>query len=540
MIKLYPYQDLLISKIRKNIAKGNKRLIVTSPTGSGKTVIFSYITKKAVEKKNKVLIITDRIELLHQTGETVELFGSNPSYIRAGVKIINKNKSVYIAMSQTLRNRIKTDEWSDFIESNIDIVIIDEAHLQTTNYIFEGNLLKGKVVLGFTATPHRTGKMRQLGLDYEKMVTGSSVRHLIKKGKLVNCDIYNSGSPDMKNVGINYATGDYNETQMFEKFNTSKIYKGLISNYKKYTPNQKMIVFACSVEHAIKTAVKLNKAGYSAKFVSSGVNKPKPPTKHESEDVVAHIKYRRKLKKYRYYKKKFKKYSGDRKEVFDGFKNNDFKILVNMGIATTGFDDPGIQVVSLYRATMSLTLYLQMLGRGGRIAKDKTHFTVFDFGDNKSRFGSYDAERNWFLWHESKAGDGIPPMKECGINSNLERIKSDGEVKKGCKRLILATMKICPFCGFEYPEKDEAKEIELELASIKDKEGVSLKVKSFKDMNHFELHKYRSIKKHQMAWLWRQLWMRGESSEIEKYAERFHWSRTQTDRAISFCKVAYR
>ena len=538
MIELYPYQDKFVNLIRKALAKKYKHLLCQSPTGSGKTVIFSVVTNKAIMKGNKVLIITDRVELLEQTSKTVSLFGSFPYYFKAGVKEINKERSVFIAMAQTLRNRIKLDEWYKFIQDEIKVVIIDESHKQEFNYLFESGVLKDKIVLGFTATPYRTGGMRQLGLDYEKIIGGPSIKYLIQKEKLVNCDIYDCGAPDMTNVAMNRMKGDYNETQMFNVFNTAKLYKGLVKNYKKHTPNQKMIVFCCNIRHAIKTTVKLNKAGYDAKFICSGVGQPKPPPAGV-DDIAARVRYNKRLKNFRYYKDKFDKYSGERTEIINGFKNNDFKILVNVDILTTGFDVADIEVVSLYRATMSLTLYLQMMGRGGRISKGKTHFTVFDFGDNKSRFGGYDNDRSWFLWHESKAGNGIPPMKECGINSKSEKIKSNGEVEKGCRRLILATMKICPFCGFEYPERDEAKEIELELASIKDSKGISLKVKSFEDMDHFELHQYRSIKKHKMAWLWRQLWIRGEANEIKKFAEQYHWSRAQTERAINYCKAAY-
>src|SRR5690606_9648258 len=110
--------------------------------------------------------------------------------------------------------------------------------------------------------------------------------------------------------------------------------------------------------------------------------------------------FKEKFKAYQLYEKYFYKYSGGRTEIFDGFNNNDFDVLVNVDIATKGFDCPDIQVVALYRATMSLALYLQMLGRGARVSKGKSHFTVFDFGGNKSRFGGYDVDRSWSLWHE--------------------------------------------------------------------------------------------------------------------------------------------
>jgi superfamily II DNA or RNA helicase len=440
-------------------------------------------------------------------------------------------------MSQTLRNRIKLQDWIDFITNEIDIIIIDEAHIQEFNYLFESGLLDKKIVLGFTATPHRTGKMRQLGLDYQKIIHGTSIKKLIKKGKLMNCDIYDCGSPDMSGVAMNHAKGDYSEKAMFNKFDSSKLYSGLVKNYKKHTPGQKMIVFCCNVEHAIKTTQELSKSGINARFVCSAKTPPKKP---KGENPAQQVSYEDKLRSYNLYKENFDKFSGNRKEIFDGFARTDFDVLVNVDIATKGYDCPDIQVVALYRATLSLTLYMQMIGRGGRTAANKSHFTTFDFGGNKERFGGYDIDRNWSLWHEEAKEGGVPPLKECGINSKLKKIKPGGRVKEGCKRLILASAKICPFCGFQYPERDEAAEIELILAEIVDKEGVSLKSKAFKDMSFEELHKYREIKRHQMPWLWRILWSRKGKETIVQFAKKYHWGDAQINRAVAYCEFAYK
>lgn len=533
MIKPYQHQVKLINGIKAALKDGDKHLLCQSPTGSGKTVVFSFIAHSAALKSSKVLIITDRIELLMQSGSTVEKFLINPYYIKAGAKIIDRSKSTFIAMSQTLRNRIDLPEWREFIKNDIDLVIIDEAHIQEFNYLFNGDLLDDKIVLGFTATPGRTGKMRQLGLDYDKIIRGEDISDLIKNQYLVNCDIYDCGKPNLEGVTMNYAKGDYAEGAMFKRYDNPTLYKGLVKNYKRITPDQKMIVFCCNIEHIIKTTIELNKAGITAKFVCSTKTKPKYPNSDKIADIEI---YNERLKSYKLYKKYVNIFSGSRKEIFDGFKNNDFKVLVNGEIATKGYDCPDIEVVTLYRATTSLTLYLQMAGRGGRTSPGKSHFTMFDFGGNKERFGGYDAFRTWSLWHEEGTEGGIPPLKECGLDSKMKNIKGAGNVEKGCERLILATYKICPFCGFKYPEKNEAAEIELMLESIKDKEGISLKAKSFKDMTHQELHKYREIKSHRTSWLWRILWNRGGESELREFADTYYWNKNLTERAVSYCE----
>lgn len=538
-IKLWKHQKKIVKNVTQSFKHGMRKLLVQSPTGSGKTVIFSYMASKVSKRNKKALIITDRIELLSQAGGTIESFKMDPYYIQAGTKFIDKKKNIYIGMSQTLRNRLKTPFWKNFVKNHIDLIIIDEAHKQEFNHLFNDDTLDNKFVLGFTATPKRSGKMTQLSSQYEAIITGPPIGWLIKKGYLVNCDIYDCGAPSMAGVAVNRAKGDYSETSMFKKFDNVKLYKGLVKNYNRIVPGQKMIVFCCSVEHAIKTTKELRKAGIIAKFICSNKNAPKEPRKWTK---AAEVAYNEKFKAYKLYQKNFYKYSGEREDVFEWFKSSEKGVLVNVDIATTGFDDPSISVVAIYRATKSLVLYLQMLGRGGRRNDGKTHFTVLDFGDNKARFGGYDVDRDWSLWHEegNTESDGIPPMKTCGEDAKFNKIDGAGDVKRGCERLIPASLKICPFCGFQYPKHDKSKEADLMLAEIVDKNGVSLKVKPFKKMNYEELYQYRKIKKHHLNWVWRQLWNRDDGvNEIIAYCKQMNYSNAMARRAIEYCEENY-
>lgn len=537
-IALRDYQDKVVNETRKRLSEGIKHVMVQLPTGGGKTIIFSYIAQNAIPKGKKVLILTDRTELLTQAGGTLGDFNINPYYIKAGAKIIDYRKDCFIAMSQTLRNRIDKPEWREWILSSIDIVIIDEAHIQEFNYIFESGLIDKKIVLGFTATPQRSGKMRQLGLDYERMVRGPQVKELVNKGYLVNCDIYDYGSPKLDDVSINAKTNDYNYSSMYKQFDKPSLYAGLLKNYEKYTPGQKMLVFCCNVDHAIKTCISFAEKGYDVKFLTSGKGKPKEPASDATQGKKQ--KYIENLRSYNYFQENYKKYSGGRKTVHNWFKKTPGAILINVDMLTKGFDEPSIEVVALNRATKSVTLYLQMIGRGSRILKGKPNFTLFDFGGNVQRLGTYDQNRDWALWHEEKKGGaGVPPLKECGITNKGKPITGANEVKKGCKRLIPISLNLCPFCGFKYPEKDPAKEIELQLAKITDKNGVSIKVKSFSEMSHYELKKYREIKEHKTAWLWRQLWMRGKEKELRSFAKYDRWKLSTTERAVRYCRSKF-
>lgn len=530
-----PYQKSIIKQIKTDLLKGLKHLLVVLPTGGGKTVIFTYIASHAALKSNKTLILTDREELLKQASGTMSKFGIHCGLIKGGTKIIDHRKDVFVAMSQTLRRRINLPEWRDFILNDISMIIIDEAHIQEFNFLFEDGILDKKIVLGFTATPSRTGKMRQLGLDYNKMIQGPTVKELINEGFLVNADTYEIKDTNTSNLKVNAMNGDFDTGQMFERFNSPKAYRGLIKAYEKFTPNTKMIVFCVNVEHAIKTTIELCNSGISAKFVASEKSLPKKPI--NENDVALNAKYLESMKNYEFWKENHEIYSGNRKGIFDGFHNNEFDVLVNVDIATKGYDEPSILTVAVMRATQSMCLWRQMIGRGSRLFENKYGFTILDFGNNKERLGDYDSNVGWSLWHEeSKSGGGIPPLKTCGFDSNGVAIKSGNHIEKGCEVLIIAGANICPLCGFKYPEKDEAKEVELELSGIVSDEGIKIAVKPFKEMSYDELELYRSTKKHKQPWLWRQLWYRGGENEIKRFGIYKEWKEQTIIKAINYCK----
>jgi len=526
MLRLREYQTKAISDIRTFFGKGGNHCILQAPTGSGKTIIFSVLAKKTAEKHKKVLIMTDRDELLMQTGGAINRTGLNAFFIQAGQKYVSNDFNVYIAMSQTLRRRIDLEYWIKFL-SGIDLLIIDECHKQEFNYLFESQIFNDKYVIGFTATPHRSGKMRQLALDYDKIISTISVKKLIEKGFLVNDDYYGISSPDMSNVKIDRLQGDYKPKEMFEKFDSPKLYSGLVENYKKIAPKSKTLIFCVNIEHCIKSTILLRDAGFTANFVVSSMNKPKYPKDPENKGQAA--RYNERMRVYELYKKYYELYSGKRTDIFNDFQNNKFQILINAGIATTGYDCPSIETIILNRATISVTLLLQMIGRGSRIFDKKTHFNIFDFGGNCERLGYYSEDRNWSLWHESKDGKGLPPLKECGFDSVGKPIE-----KGGCRRLILASYKICPFCGFKYPEKKTAKVIKLYSSLYKD--GEIINHKRVSDMNFDELHDYWKLKGHKIAWLWRQLWYRGKKKAIENFAKKYGWQNSTIISAVKFCE----
>lgn len=139
----------------------------------------------------------------------------------------------------------------------------------------------------------------------------------------------------------------------------------------------------------------------------------------------------------------------ERAKMLIWFKNTPDAILCNVGILTTGFDEPTIETIILYRATKSLPLFLQMVGRGSRVIPDKKRtFTILDFGNNVREHDFWEAERTWSL-KKKKKKDGSPPVKEC----------------KDCGALLPASVMECKFCGYVFPRPVKTKE-EAEIAYL--------------------------------------------------------------------------
>lgn len=415
-ITLRPYQQRLIDDTRMGLAR-SKRVIMTLPTGGGKTVCFSFMANNAAKRGKKVLILSSRTEIMKQNAETIRRYGLDVVCIHPATKYIPTTNAA-VAMVQTLQRRVKQDEWKEYV-ATIDLLIIDECHENISNFIFEYISDKCYVV-GVTATPRRYGGQEQFANLYKEIVSGPSVKELIALGNLTPAKHFSFKAPDLSDVKIDYASGDYNYNALAQKFETREQYAGVVENYKRICPGTKAIVFCVSATQAIETTNEFIAAGIDAKYILSDTSYASDPN------------------------------SGDRDKVIEDFNNNRLKVLVNVGILVAGFDCPDVETIIVAYATQSITKWLQSLGRGARVAPHKPFFYVLDFGNNVSRLGMYDADRTWSLFHERKASGGIPPMKECP------------EDKGGCGRLIPVQRMECPFCGHVFPTDKELYEIELE------------------------------------------------------------------------------
>ena len=408
-IQLRPYQQKAIEEARKKILSGKKRFVFCSPTGSGKTFTFSFIVKSAVSRGKKVLILTHRLELMTQAGGSLNRLGIDITNIEAGKNHIYFNKSLYAAMIETISRRMEKEQYQSFVRS-LDMIIIDECHIGSFDKFFK-HISPECVVIGFTATPHREGNQLCMSEMYDDIVEVISIPELIEQGYLAQPNSYGV-NVDLSKVKMKGK--DYDAEEMGNYYSSQKVWAGVIENYNRICPKTKALVFCPSISSSKLMRDELINAGLNAKHLDG-----ETPTQ-------------------------------ERKSILRWFKETPDAILCNVGVLTTGFDEPSVETIILYRATKSLPLFLQMVGRGSRVIPSvKEKFTILDFGNNIKEHGFWEDDRIWKLKKKEKKKKGAASAKEC----------------KGCGALLAPAVRLCKFCGYEFEakvEKQEQKVAELE------------------------------------------------------------------------------
>lgn len=354
---LYPFQDKTVKIILQELEDKGKEfnLLFQLPTGGGKTVIFSEIAREYIDRtKEKVLILTHRIELSIQTSRQLSAIGVNNKVINSEVKEIPDQEEFqcFIAMVETLNNRLNDDD--NFIK-NIGLVIVDEAHYNSFRKIFQfyGNAN----ILGVTATPLSSNKALPLNDNYNKLLVGESIASLIEGGYLADADTY---TYDVNLHGLKIGSnGDFTVSSSDVVYGNYFMQEKLLFAYEEVAIGDKTLIFNSGIDTSIRVEETFKKRGYKIRHLDSTFS------------------------------------DKDRKDVLKWFKETPDAILTSVGILTTGFDEPTVNTIILNRATRSLTLYHQMIGRGSRKLPEKDRFKLIDLGNNVRRFGLWQDYINW-------------------------------------------------------------------------------------------------------------------------------------------------
>ena len=354
--QLYNYQKGAIKQIFEKFesAPSDYHLLYQLPTGGGKTVIFSEIVRQYIEtQKKRVLIMTHRLELCKQTSKMLTNFNVENKIIDSKANLNDQqNYKCFVAMVETLNNRLN-DKALDI--TDIGLVIIDEAHYNSFTKLFK--FFEKSFVLGVTATPLSSNKNLPMHDNYNELITGESIKTLIENNFLAKPEIikYDMGLTSLE-IGSN---GDYTVKSSEELYTSSSMLDKLLEAYKNHSKGKKTLIF----NNGINTSIQVF-------YAFKAANIP-----------IAHLDNTTSKK--------------DRAMILKWFKETPDAILTSVSLLTTGFDEPTINTIILNRATKSLTLYFQMIGRGSRILKEKNTFKVIDLGNNCYRFGPWGADINW-------------------------------------------------------------------------------------------------------------------------------------------------
>ena len=421
--KLRDYQQSIINKVNDHLSKYD-RCCVSLATGGGKTVVFSELVNMI---DVKTLICVHREELVYQTSNTLQ---KEHDILVPKVKSVSKD--VCVAMVQTLHSRIKK---GDIDVNDYDCLIIDECHRGEFMKILKD--YEGKVV-GFTATPnyekieyfyvcdrcnsrydiagHCCGKKTQkykreipLADYYHHLIHGIEIHELIEKGYLVKDENFKL-EVDTSYLVYDEARKDYTDQSISLVFGSTAAIANTVNVYNELAKGKKTILF--------NPNTLVNKRLYDA-MIAEGINAKMYDSQNSEEN---------------------------RHELVEWFKNTRDAVLLNVQVFTTGFDCTDVEVVFLNKKTKSINLFLQMVGRGGRITDKilKPSFRVIDMGGNiEDLDGAWSEPRDW----ESYFSGGV--TKPCGTPK-----PAIVRTCHNCESIIAANSLICPICKAEREYKD--------------------------------------------------------------------------------------
>jgi len=448
-IVLRDYQKKAVDQIRTEIQKGNRRILLVLPTGSGKSHTMGDISKKSIDKSNKILALMHRRQLVTQLMQRFEECGVNSAMIMSGEEH-NLDCSAQIATCQTYTRRLKLKKDNNKFFIDAAIVFIDEAHHALSNTY--QNILSNyndKIIIGVTATPILASGVG-MGNYFDAIVQPVSIKELIDQNHLVPGVYYGPSSPDLSKIKT--VVGDYEKKGLDEVVNQPRIIGDVVKNWFKIAGGLSTMVFAVNVNHSKALCKEFNDNGVTAEHLDA----------HSIDE--------------------------EREDTLRRFRDGDTQVLLNVALFTEGTDVPEIECIVLARPTKSLGLHLQMIGRGARPNKGKDSFTVIDHGGNVNRLGYYEDEIEWLLTE-----------KEVGFKKKEVR-KKEKKIRTCEECHAQFTGPTCPQCGktiLGYGKIIEAEEAELiALSKKKKKEPTTEQKRKFYGM----LEYHRKEKGYSKGW----------------------------------------
>lgn len=344
MLELRPYQADAVERLRARYQFGAHRVLLVSPTGSGKTVIAGHLIQRTLERGNRVLFVAHRWELLDQPRKLLEQCGLRVGLIKAG-HAEDREAPVQVASIQSLYKRELPPA---------DLVIVDEAHRAVTKTY--QCLDAYRYQLGLTATPWRLDG-QGLGGYYEQMEVVANPCDLVHDGWLLEPRIFAPHVPEIKSAG----GGDYTTKQLQSAMDHSELIGDIVEHWKRLADGRPTVCFASGIQHSLHIMSRFLGAGIQARHIDG----------HTHDDM--------------------------RQQSLEMLARGEVQVLCNVDIVTEGYDLPRLSCAIMARPTMSVVKYLQMVGRIMRPDRYKLDCIVLDHAGCSIRHGFPTADREWSL-----------------------------------------------------------------------------------------------------------------------------------------------
>lgn len=407
-MELRPYQEDAVNSIFEYFRTKSGNPVLALPTGTGKSIIIAKFIERVLKQwpGQRILGLTHVKELVAQNASKIkEAWSLAPLGVySAGLRKKDISHPIIFGGVASVANS------EEILNSHWDLVIIDEAHLISPNADTRYQKIMARIkavnpyakCVGFSATPFRMGQgmitdeslftdvcfdLTKLE-DFTQLIASGYMSPLIAKRTDTIIDL----------SGVKLVAGEFNEKQLQEATDKDEITVAAVREMIQYGTNRRSwLIFAAGVEHAKHIATMLTIHGISAKAVYSGMG------------------------------------DTERDDAITAFKAGQIRAITNNNILTTGFDCPQIDLMGVLRATMSTSLWVQMLGRGTRPSPNtkKENCLVLDFARNTSRLGPINDP---VLPRRKGVCAGEAPVRICDVC--------------GCYNHARAI--VCVYCGNEF------------------------------------------------------------------------------------------
>ncbi|MDG4574456.1 MAG: DEAD/DEAH box helicase family protein [Defluviicoccus sp.] len=405
MIELRPYQSAAIEAIYGYFADKAGNPLIVLPTASGKSVCIAEFMRRAIADwpDTRILVITHVKELIAQNyAEMIRLWPDAPAGIySAGLNKRDLHAQILFAGIQSIHKRA-------YDIQRCDLALIDECHLcprtsDTMYRRFLGDLttinphLK---VIGFTATPYRldSGMLHEGdGALFTDIAYEAGVADMIAQGYLSEV-VPKRTETQLDTTGVGSRGGEFIPGQLEAACDVAAVTEGAVDEIVRHGADRgSWLVFCAGVRHAEHVRDAIRSRGFACEAILGETA------------------------------------SAERDQVIAAFKRGTIRCLTNANVLTTGFNAPGVDLIAMLRPTKSVGLYVQMIGRGTRLANGKQDCLVLDFAGNVERHGPIDRIDGRRRKKDDEPGSA--PVKTC----------------PDCRTIVHASVRQCPTCGHLFP-----------------------------------------------------------------------------------------